>query len=128
MEYHIFCKQTHKLLAVYKNPETLKNLDLSKCYYREVENNINKQLNQNKNGLTGKNTDESKSSQNDDYMNPLNSLNPLNPIYHSIISDSYQSHSISCNQSSNSYSESSYSSSDSGSYSDSSSSSSSCDY
>lgn len=37
MKYYIYCKITHKLLAIYTNKETLKNLDLSRCYYSEQE-------------------------------------------------------------------------------------------
>lgn len=35
MQYHIFCKETHKYLCTYNNAETLKTLDTTRCYYKE---------------------------------------------------------------------------------------------
>ena len=35
MQYHIFCKETHKYLCTYTNAESLKTLDTTRCYYKE---------------------------------------------------------------------------------------------
>ena len=35
MQYHIFCKETHKYLCTYTNAESLNTLDTTRCYYKE---------------------------------------------------------------------------------------------
>lgn len=35
MQYHIFCKETHKYLCTYNNAESLKTLDTTRCYFKE---------------------------------------------------------------------------------------------
>lgn len=114
MKYHIFCKNTHKLLAVYSNKETLKTLDTSRCYYKEVvEEKQRSKRNEYESGIKGRSnkiqSSNTGSSQSTDYMNPLN---PLSPMYHATIGNDYSS-SNSCDSSYSSSSSSSYDSSSS---------------
>lgn len=115
MKYYIYCKTTHKLLAIYTNKETLKSLDLSKCYYNEVSE---KKITPKKSSTPSRHSIESKNHKSQENVSNDSLMSPTNPIYHSL---AYGSHS-SCNSSG-------YSDSSSSSCSDSSSSScsSSCD-
>lgn len=92
MKYYIYCKITHRLLAIYTNTETLKNLDLSKCYYSEQELFLGKI---NPLSTHGRNIDKPKERKAQESVSSDSFMSPTNPIYHS---QAYSS-SSSCNSS-----------------------------
>lgn len=118
MKYNIYCKFTHKLLAVYTNKATLEKLDLNRCYYVEVhpaKKEKNKELPKSE---SNRHSNDNHASNNDS----MNILNPISPIYQSANSNQH-SH-TGCNSY---YGSSQYSSDSCGSSDSSSSCSSSCD-
>ena len=76
MKYNIYCKFTHKLLAVYTNKATLEKLDLNRCYYVEVhpaKKEKNKELPKSE---SNRHSNDNHASNNDS----MNILNPISPI------------------------------------------------
>ena len=128
MKYLIYCKKTHKLLAVYTNAKSLETLNTDKCYYKEqAEVKANKRSNDSSSkqkkrsedvklsdrfgtpsGYSSAKENRNSSDISNDYMSPSN---PIGFYASSYSSDS------NCSSSSDSYSSSPSSSScDSSSY------------
>lgn len=69
MQYHIFCKETHKYLCTYTNAESLKTLDTARCYYKEVNMEAYEKIAPNTyiNMYNARNTNRNKTSSNHSY-------------------------------------------------------------
>lgn len=109
MKYLIYCKKTHKLLAVYTSAKSLETLNTDKCYYKEQAEVKAAPTDQSRRTAVGRASGSRSGNDNsNDYMSPSN---PIGFYASSYGSDS------NCSSSSDSYSSSSSSSScDSSSY------------
>ena len=119
MQYHIFCKETHKYLCTYTNAESLKTLDTTRCYYKEettltAYDKLASDTQINKYGSYSdiRKESNSKRSVSSSYQSVNSSLSPNHNYY----SQSYSHTSSDSCSSDSSSSDSSSSSCDSGSY------------
>ena len=75
MKYLIYCKKTHKLLAVYTNAKSLETLNTDKCYYKEQAEVKAAPTDKSRRTAVGRESGSRVGNDNsNDYMNPVNPI------------------------------------------------------